>query len=93
MAMIRNDGVEARRKRIAEVDRQIGNWLTIIKHKHHDLEPSLSYEQTIAKLQFNLGMREETIKEIIALLVKLNRYKLDRDDVLTFGEDWTDDQT
>ena len=67
--MVRRDGAEARKERIEKIARFIQ--AALFKEK----ETSLS--RTLAELEYETGLKEETLMEILRLLEKLGQFVID----------------
>lgn len=70
--MVRRDGAEVRKERIAEIGK------LILKALHKSDELSLT--KTVASLQYKFGLTKEKLIEYLNILADLERFTLDKDE-------------
>lgn len=72
MSMVRRDGAAVRKERIQEIARIIQ--ASLLKNSG-----GLSLKQTVATLQYEIGLTSEKIMEYLVVLENLGRFTLDKE--------------
>jgi len=69
--MVRRDGAEVRKERIAEIGRFV--------HKGLSKSEELSLSKTVALLQYQFGLTKDKLQEYLTILEDLGHFALDNE--------------